>query len=120
MKPPISQLRFLLLSLRVPADVACIRAVFIDAQTEGLDQLYDVINAARDLAPDSDFQACYDLVMASDVPEVKTWINLMVTKATRFDLDDQPEPEQFLSVLEECCDALRSSRGLSPLNSAGL
>ena len=31
-----------------------IRAVFADAQTEGMDQLYDVINAARDLAPDSD------------------------------------------------------------------
>ena len=41
-----------------------IRAVFADAQTQGMDQLYDVINAARDLAPDSDFQACYDLVMA--------------------------------------------------------
>ena len=32
--------------------LARIRAVFADAQTEGLDQLYDVINAARDLAPD--------------------------------------------------------------------
>ena len=31
-----------------------IRAVFVDAQTAGMDQLYDVINAARDLAPDSD------------------------------------------------------------------
>ena len=48
--------------------LARIRAVFADAQTEGLDQLYDVINAARDLAPDSDFQACYDLVMASCGP----------------------------------------------------
>ena len=37
-----------------------IRAVFAEAQAEGMDQLYDVINAARDLAPDSDFQACYD------------------------------------------------------------
>ena len=36
--------------------LARIRAVFADAQTEGLDQLYDVINAARDLAPDSDFK----------------------------------------------------------------
>ena len=26
-----------------------IRAVFADAQAEGVDQLYDVINAARDL-----------------------------------------------------------------------
>jgi hypothetical protein len=54
-----------------------------------MDQLYDVINAARDLAPDSDFQA-------------------------RFDLDDQPEPEQFLSVLEECCDARREQQRVQP------
>ena len=33
-----------------------IRSVFADAQAEGMDQLYDVINAARDLAPDSDFR----------------------------------------------------------------
>ena len=33
-----------------------IRSVFADAQTEGLDQLYDAINATRDLAPDSDFK----------------------------------------------------------------
>ena len=87
--------------------LARIRAVFADAQTEGLDQLYDVINAARDLVPDSDFQACYDLVMASCGPVVKTWINFTVTTATRFDLDDQPEPEQFLLVLQECCDDRR-------------
>ena len=66
-----------------------IRAVFAEAQAEGMDQLYDVINAARDLAPDSDFQA-------------------------RFDLDDQPEPEQFLSVLEECCDARREQQRIQP------
>ena len=76
-----------------------IRAVFADAQTEGMDQLYDVINAARDLAPDSDFQACYDLVMASACPEVETWINFTVTTATLVDLDDQPKPEHSLSVL---------------------
>ena len=87
--------------------LARIRAVFADAQKEGLDQLYDVINAARDLAPDSDFQACYDLVMASFGPEVETWINFTVTTASRFDLDDQPEPEQFLLILQECCDARR-------------
>ena len=63
-----------------------IRVVFADAQTEGMDQLYDVINAARDLAPDSDFQACYDLVMASGGSEVETWINFTVMTATRFDL----------------------------------
>ena len=50
-------------------------AVFADAQTEGMDQLYDVINAARDLAPCSDFQACCALVMASGGPEVETRIN---------------------------------------------
>ena len=61
--------------------LARIRAVFADAQTEALDQLFDVINAARDLAPDSDFQACYDLVMASSGPEVETWINFTVTTA---------------------------------------
>jgi hypothetical protein len=94
--------------------LARIRAVFADAQTEGLDQLYAVINAARDLAPDSDFQACYDLVMASGGPEVETWINFTVTTATRFDLDDQPEPEQFLSVLEECCDARRVQQRAQP------
>ena len=48
--------------------LARMRAVFADAQAEGLDQLYYVINAERNLAPDSDFQA-------------------------RFDLDDQPELE---------------------------
>ena len=84
-----------------------IRAVFAKSQVEGLDQLYDVINAARDLAPDSDFQACYDLVMASGGPEVDAWINFTVITATQFDIDDQPDPEQFLSVLKECCDARR-------------
>lgn len=84
-----------------------LRAVFAASQTVGLDQLYDVINAARDLAPDSDFQACYDLVMASGGPEVEAWINFTVMTATKFDLDDQPDPEQFLAVLEECCDARR-------------
>ena len=33
-----------------------IRAVFADAQAEGMDQLYDVINTTRDLAPDSIFR----------------------------------------------------------------
>ena len=84
-----------------------IRAVFAEAQVEGLDQLYDVINAARDLAPVSDFQACYDLVMDSGGPEVEAWINFTVITATQFDIDDQPNPEQFLSVLEESCDARR-------------
>ena len=52
--------------------LARIRAVFADAQTEGLDQLYDVINnAVRDLARDSDFQACYALLMASCGPKVE-------------------------------------------------
>lgn len=94
--------------------LARIRAVFADAQTGGLDQLYDVINAARDLAPDSDFQACYDLVMASGGHEVEIWINFTVTTATRFDLDDQPKPEQFLSVLKECCDARREQQRVQP------
>ena len=114
MKPPMSQQRFLLLSLSVPADVGSHSCRLADAQTEGLDQLYDVINAARDLAPDSDFQACYDLVMASGGPEVEIWINFTVTTATRFDLDDQPEPEQFLSVLEEYCDARREQQRVQP------
>ena len=69
-----------------------IRAVFADAQRQGMDELYDIINAARDLAPDSDFQACCDLVMASGGPEVETWINFTVTTTARFDLDGQPEP----------------------------
>ena len=94
--------------------LARIRAVFAEAQTDALDQLYDVINAARDLAPDSDFQACYDLVMASGGPEIETWINFAVTTATRFDLDDQPEPELFLAVLEECCDARREQQASQP------
>ncbi len=91
-----------------------IRAVFADAQTEGMDQLYGVINAARDLALDSDFQACYDFVMASGGPEVQTWINFTVTTATRFNLDDQPEPEQFLAVLEEFCDVRREQQRAQP------
>ena len=94
--------------------LARIRAVFAEVQTDALDQLYDVINAARDLAPDSDFQACYDLVMASGGPEIDTWINFTVTTATRFDLDDQPEPELFLAVLEECCDARREQQASQP------
>ena len=94
--------------------MARIRAVFAEVQTDALDQLYDVINAARDLAPDSDFQACYDLVMASGGPEIDTWINFTVTTATRFDLDDQPEPELFLAVLEECCDARREQQASQP------
>ena len=52
--------------------------------------------------------------MASGGPEVETWINFTVTTATRFDLDDQPEPEQFLSVLEECCDARREEQRAQP------
>ncbi len=52
--------------------------------------------------------------MASDGPEVETWINFTVIAATRFDLDDQPEPEQFLSVLEECCDARRVQQRTQP------
>ena len=31
--------------------LARIRVVFAEPQTEGLDELYDAINAARDLAP---------------------------------------------------------------------
>ena len=94
--------------------LARIRVVFAEPQTEGLDEIYDAINAARDLAPDSDFQACYDLVMASGGPEVETWINFTVATATRFDLEDQPEPEQFLAVLEECCDARRDQQNSQP------
>ena len=94
--------------------LARIRAVFAESQTEGLDHLYDVINAARDVAPDSNFKACYDLVMATAGPEVETWINFTVITATHFDLDDQPEPEQFLSVLEECCDARREQKSAQP------
>ena len=96
-----------------------IRAVFAEAQAEGMDQLYDVINAARDLAPDSDFQACYDLVMAFGGPEVETWINFTVTTATRFDLDDQPEPEQFFSLSRSVVMPVGSSRGLSLRNNEG-
>ena len=68
--------------------LARIRAVFADAQTEGTDQLYHVINGERHLAPDLDFQACYDLVMASGGPELEAWLNFTVTTATLFDLDD--------------------------------
>ena len=52
--------------------------------------------------------------MVSGGPEVETWINFIVNTATRFDLDDQPEPEQFLSVLEECCDARREHQRAQP------
>ena len=84
-----------------------IRAVFADPQVSGLDRLYDAINAARDLAPDSDFQACYDIVMAGGGPEAEVWINFTVNTAMRFPIDQQPEPEQFLAVLEEVCDRNR-------------
>ena len=52
--------------------------------------------------------------MASGGPEIETWINFTVTTATRFDLDDQPEPELFLAVLEECCDARREQQASQP------
>ena len=84
-----------------------IRAVFSDPQTPGLDRLYDAINAARDLAPDSDFEACYDIVIAAAGPEAEAWIAFTVHTASRFDLDHQPDPEQFLQVLEEMCDQSR-------------
>ena len=96
-----------------------IRAVFAEAQAEGMDQLYDVINAARDLAPDSDFQACYDLVMTSGGPEVEIWINFTVTTATRFDLDDQPEPEQFFPFSRSVVMPVGKSSGLSLRNNEG-
>ena len=84
-----------------------IRAVFSDPQTPGLDRLYDAINAARDLAPDSDFEACYDIVMAEGGPEAEAWIAFTVHTASRFDIDQQPDPDQFLQVLRERCDARR-------------
>ena len=84
-----------------------IRAVFSDPQTPGLDRLYDAINAARDLAPDSDFEACYDIVMAGGGPEAEAWINFTVHTAMRFSIDQQPDPDQFLAVLEEICDRHR-------------
>ena len=80
-----------------------IRAVFADPQVSGLDRLYAAINAARDLAPDSDFQACYDIVMAGGGPEAEAWISFTVNTAMRFSIDQQPEPEQFLADLEEVC-----------------
>ena len=52
--------------------------------------------------------------MASGGPEVETWINFTVTTSTCFDLDDQQEPDQFLSVLEECCDARRELQRAQP------
>ena len=52
--------------------------------------------------------------MASGGPEVETWINFTVATATHFHLDDQPEPEQFLAVLEECCDACREQQNFQP------
>ena len=52
--------------------------------------------------------------MASCGPEVETWINFTVTTGTRFDLDDQPEPEEFLLVLQECCDARREHQRAQP------
>ena len=52
--------------------------------------------------------------MVSGGPEVETWINFMETTATHFYLDDQPELEQFLSVLEECCDARRDQQRAQP------
>ena len=75
-----------------------IRSVFAAAQTEGLDQLYNFINDARDLAPDYEFQACYDLVMASGGSEVETWINFTLVTATCIDFDHQPELEQLVSL----------------------
>ena len=90
-----------------------IRAVFSDPQTPGLDRLYDAINAARDLAPDSDFEACYDIVMAAAGPEAEAWIAFTVHTATRFDLDHQPDPEQFLQVLDRVRHGALQARGLA-------
>ena len=47
-------------------------------------------------------------------PEVESWINFTVTTTTHFDLDDQPEPEQFLSILDECSDACREQQRAQP------
>ena len=52
--------------------------------------------------------------MASGGPEIETWINFTVVTATCFDLDHQPEPEHFLFVLEEYCDALRDQQAAQP------
>ena len=84
-----------------------IRAVFADPQVADLEGLYDAINAARDLAPDSDFEACYDIVMAEGGPESEAWIAFTVHISSRFDIDQQPDPDQFLQVLRERCDARR-------------
>jgi len=84
-----------------------IKAVFADPQVSGLEALYDAINAARDLAPDSDFEACYDILMAEEGPEAEAWIAFTVHTASRFDLDQQPDPDQFLQVLQEICDQRR-------------
>ena len=93
-----------------------IRSVFADAQAEGMDQLYDVINAARDLAPDSDFQACYDLVMASGGPEVETWINFTVTTATLSILTINRSRNSFFPFSRSVVTPVGSSSGLSLRN----
>lgn len=84
-----------------------IRAIFADPRVDGLEQLYDAINAARDLTKDSDFEACYDIVMSAGGREAETWIAFTVQTASRFSIDQQPDPDLFLQVLKDCCDACR-------------
>ena len=86
-----------------------IRAVFADPQVADLEAVYDAINAARDLAPDSDFEACYDIVMAEGGAVAEAWISFTVQTASRFDVDQQPDPDQFLQVLRETCDSRRQN-----------
>lgn len=52
--------------------------------------------------------------MSSGGSEGETWIHFNVVIATWFDLDHQPEPEQFLFVLDEYCDARRDQRAAQP------
>ena len=45
--------------------------------------------------------------MAEGGAEAEAWISFTVQTATRFDIDQQPDPDQFLQVLREKCDSRR-------------
>ena len=84
-----------------------IRAVFADPQVPGLEGLYDAINAARGSGSRFRFPGLLRHRLAGGGPEAEAWINFTVNTAMRFSIDQQPDPDQFLAVLEEVCDRHR-------------
>ena len=89
------------------AELDVVRAVFRDPLVADLDILYDAINLSRDQCPQPNFLQAYNQVMEHGGSPALAWISFTVKTATRFALDQQPDPNIFLQVLEEFCDQRR-------------